>query len=223
MSKTQSSTTSVAIRRCQVAAWGLSLLVCLLAILFWGHDYHWQLIPVNNYVLFPLLGLLAFSLMWAHYMAGALRQWLGLDRAVLRSYFETTSSAVLVLICLHPSLLIYQRFRDGAGLPPGSYESYVAPGMGWITLLGTVSLLVFLAFEFRRFYGQRRWWHFVTEAGDAAMLAIVYHGLRLGHQLHGWYLGVWWFYAATLVIILIHKYYHRYFRPKTAGVAPIKG
>jgi hypothetical protein len=201
-------------RWCQCAAWSLSLVVCLLAILSWGHDYNWQLLPINNYVLFPLLGLLAFSLMWAHYMAGALRQLLGLKPAVLSRYFKLTSSVVLVLLFLHPGLLIYQRFRDGFGLPPHSYESYVAPGLGWVTLLGTVSWLAFMAFEFRRFYGKRSWWHFVTEAGDAAMLAIVYHGLRLGHQLHGWFLGVWWFYAAALVMVLINKYYRKYFRAR---------
>lgn len=201
---------------CQVIAWGISLLTCLVAILVWGHDYRWQVFPVNNYILFPLLGLLAFSLMWGHYLAGAVRQAWGLDRQVLKRYFETTSLAVLVLLCLHPSLLIYQRFRDGYGLPPGSYESYVAPGLGWITLLGTVSLIAFLAFEFRRFFGQKPWWHFVTIAGDLAMLAIVYHGLRLGSQLQtGWFRYLWLFYAVSLVAILISKYYRQYFKLRT--------
>lgn len=199
---------------CQVAAWSLSLIVSLLAVLFWGHDYKWKLLPVNNYVLFPLLGLLAFSLMWSHYMAGALRQLLGLKPVVLSRYFKITSTAVLILLFLHPGLLIFQRFRDGYGLPPHSYESYVAPGLGWITLLGTVSWLAFMAFEFRRVFGTRSWWHFVTEAGDLAMLAILYHGLRLGQQLHGWFLSVWWFYAVALVIVLAQKYYKKYFRTR---------
>ncbi len=197
---------------CQIVAWTLSLVASVLAIVFWGHDYHWQILPINNYVLFPLLGLLAFSLMWSHYMAGALRLLLGLKPAVLSLYFKITSSIVLVLLFLHPGLLIFQRFRDGNGLPPGSYESYVRPGLGWVTLLGTVSWLVFMAFEFRRIFGKRSWWHFVTEAGDVAMLAIVYHGLRLGQQLHGWFLGVWWFYAVALVAVLVNKYYVRYFQ-----------
>ncbi len=187
-------------------------MVCVLAVLFWGHDYGWRLLPINNYALFPLLGLLAFSLMWSHYVAYALRQMLGLKPVVLSQYFKITSLAVLVLICLHPGLLIYQRFRDGAGLPPGSYESYVAPGLGWVTLLGTVSLLVFLAFEFRHWFRDRWWWQYVVNAGDVAMLAIIYHGLRLGQQLHGWFLGVWYFYGVVLVAVLIRKYYKKYLR-----------
>jgi hypothetical protein len=130
---------------------------------------------------------------------------------VLASYFRITGYIVLVLICLHPGLLIYQRFRDGFGLPPHSYESYVAPGLGWVTLLGTTSLLVFLAFELRRFYGKRPWWRFVADASDVAMLAILYHGLRLGSQLqHGWYRGVWLFYAVMLIAALVYKYATRY-------------
>lgn len=200
------------IRLCQAAAWSLSAAVSLAALITWGHDYQWRILPINNYLLFPLLGLLAFSLMWAHYIASVLRQAWGLERSVLRQYFETTSLVVLVLLCMHPSLLIYQRFRDGYGLPPGSYESYVAPGMAWITLLGTASLIIFVAYEFRRIYGGKSWWRFVAAAGDVAMLAIVYHGLRLGSQLQtGWYRYLWWFYAITLVLVLINKYFRRYF------------
>jgi hypothetical protein len=160
-----------------------------------------------------VLGLLAFSIMWSHYMAVALRTYLNLDRQVLAGFFRLTGYAVLVLICLHPGILIYQRFRDGYGLPPHSYETYVAPGLGWVTLLGTASLLVFLAFEFRRVYGRRTWWHYVADASDAAMLAILYHGLRLGTVLQrGWFRGVWLFYAVTLIAALIYKYTGRYRR-----------
>jgi len=194
----------------QLAAWLLATVVALLAVIAWGAYYQWHFSPLSVYQVFPLLGLLAFSIMWSHYMAVALRMALNLDQAVLARFFRWTGYAVLVLICLHPGLLIFQRFQDGFGLPPHSYESYVAPGLGWITLLGTAALLVFLAFEFRRVFGTRRWWHYVADASDAAMLAIVYHGLRLGHQLQsGWYRGVWFFYFVTLVLVLVYKYAKR--------------
>ena len=195
----------------QTITWMTGLVVSVLAITAWGDYYNWQLWPIYTYHLFPIFGLLAFSLMWSHYVTGALRQLMGLDKAVLKRYFTITSWIVLVLICLHPGLLIYQRFRDGYGLPPHSYESYVNPGLGWVTLLGTVSLLVFLAFELRRWYGDRSWWHYVANAGDLAMLAILYHGLRLGTTLtSGWYRYVWFFYFVTLVAVLTRKYINRY-------------
>jgi hypothetical protein len=194
------------------AAWGLSLTVSIIAVAAWGQDYDWQVIPVNAYQLFPLLGILAFSLMWAHYVVAVARELLGVDAKSLGSYFQYTGYGVLVLICLHPGLLILQRFRDGYGLPPGSYESYVAPGLGWITLLCTVSLFVFIAYEFHRKFGKRSWWHYVQEAGDIAMLAIFYHGLRLGGQLSSgsWFRTVWIFYGLVLIAVLLRSYANKY-------------
>jgi hypothetical protein len=223
MSKTTSVTHSTAIpartRLWLGLAWTLGLIVCLLSIISWGRYYGWHLLPFSVYLWFPVLGLLAFSLMWTHYIVGTLGGLLKLPKGALASYFRVTGYAVLVLICLHPGLLIYQRFRDGYGLPPHSYESYVAPGLGWVTVLGTASLLVFLAFEFHRVLGQRRWWHYVVDASDFAMLAIVYHALRLGQQVqHGWFRAVWFFYAASLIAVLIYKYYKR-FRQKFGGTA----
>jgi hypothetical protein len=196
----------------QVAAWSLGLAVTLLAIIAWGSNLAWHLTPLNAYIVFPVLGLVAYSLMWSHYILGSTQDMLGWDKSILKQYFSTTGWAVLILICFHPGLLIYQRFRDGFGLPPGSYESYVAPGLGWVTLLGTASLLVFLAYEFYRVFGERSWWHYIRQAGDIAMLAIFYHGLRLGTDLQGghWFQLVWWFYGVTLATVLIRSYLLKY-------------
>ncbi len=191
---------------CQTFAWSLAVIVLTLALIDWGQYFQWKVFPINNYVLFPLFGLLAFSLMWSHYVSAEVRKLAGLEPAVLKRYFEATSLLVVALICLHPGLLIYQRFRDGFGLPPHSYETYVAPGLGWVTLLGTVCLGIFLAYELRRKYGQRPWWHYMQALTDIAMLAIFYHALRLGQQVTGWYRVLWWFYGLTLAAILIHTY-----------------
>jgi hypothetical protein len=191
-------------------AWGLAALVSIVAFIAWGDSNSWTSHP-STYQIFPLLGLWAFGLMWAHYVVGSLRGPLDISGDSLKPYYRYTGYAVLALICLHPGLLVYQLFRDGAGLPPGSYEHYVRPGLGWVTLLGTVSLLIFLAFEFHRVFGKKPWWHYVVDLSDAAMLAIVYHGLRLGSQLQmGWYKYVWYVYALALVIVLANKYIERF-------------
>lgn len=186
--------------------WLLAVIVSALAIGTWGHSFGWRLGAINSYQFFPVLGLVAFSLMWTHYVIGALKNNLfeGID---LAKYFRYTGYIVLIAILLHPGILIYQRFRDGYGLPPHSYESYVAPGMGWITMLGTVSLLAFLAFELHRFYARKPWWKYILIASDVAMVAIFYHSLRLGSQLQGgWFRIVWWFYGLSLIGLLIRKY-----------------
>jgi hypothetical protein len=194
------------IQHIRYAGWGLSGLVALLAIYVWGSSFDWRLGAINAYLFFPVLGLLAFSLMWSQYMTVALER---LTHKTLSTgaYFRSTGYAVLLAIVLHPGILIYQRFHDGFGLPPKSYETYVALGMAWLTLLGSVSLLVFLAFELHRLFGRKPWWKYVVAAGDAAMLAIFYHGLRLGDQLQaGWYRAVWLFYGLTLVAAIAYKY-----------------
>lgn len=197
---------------CQYFAWSLLSLVILAAFINWGHDQNWNLTSVGSYQLFPLLGLLAFSIMWSHYVSGFVRQMLKLPRKTLQTYFSTTSYVVLTLLFLHPGVIIYQRFRDGYGLPPGSYESYVRPGLGWVTLLGTVCFFVFMSFELRRRFGKKSWWKYVLMANDAAMLAIVYHGLRIGSNLiQGWFKGLWFFYAAVLLVVIASKFFTDYY------------
>lgn len=187
-------------------AWTLATVVTVLAIYVWGSSFAWQVSSISAYTFFPVLGLIAFSIMWSHYMVGVLRRTL-LHGAPLHQYFRWTGYIVLVMIVLHPSILIYRRFKDGFGLPPGSYESYVAPSMAWITLLGSACLLIFLAFELRRWFNKRNWWKYVLILNDLAMVAIFYHGLRLGTQTHiKWFTYVWWFYGITLIAAILHKY-----------------
>jgi len=187
--------------------WILTSSVSVLAVYAWGQSLAWNLKAVNTYLLFPLLGLLAYSIMWSHYMIGSVKHTAFMQQVELTNYFRYTGYAVLAAIVLHPGLLVYQLFRDGRGLPPSSYEHYVAPGLAWVTLLGTASLLAFLAFELHRWYGRTSWWKYVITAGDIAMVAIFYHSLRLGTQLQGgWFRWVWWFYGLSLAVVLVRKY-----------------
>ena len=191
-----------------LASWGAATIVSALAIIVWGQSFLWQFDVLSSYLLFPVFGLLAFSLMWTHYIAGSLRRALGVSKSVLQQFLNITGYAVLGLILLHPGLLIWQLLRDGKGFPPESYLHYVAPNMAWIAALGTVSLGVFLAYELRPWFQDRSWWPWVTRAGNVAMLAIVYHGLRLGSQTQtGWYHWVWLFYGVSLVASLSYNYY----------------
>jgi hypothetical protein len=198
--------------------WILTSAVSLLAVYVWGSSFSWQPRGLSAYQLFPVLGLLAFSIMWSHYLVGELDRVFRarIDRG---NFFRNTGYVVLAAILLHPGILIYQRLRDGYGLPPGSYESYVAPGMAWLTILGSISLLAFLAYELHRFYASRAWWKYVVAAGDAAMLGIFLHGLRLGSLLQaGWYREVWLFYGLTLLIVVARKYVSLLFNRRSVAV-----
>ncbi len=195
----------------RIFAWSLSSVAALVAVIAWGQDVQWHIAGLSTYRLFPLFGLLAFSLMWSHYIVSMARQQLGLKKEVLHRYFEATSLAVLTVILAHPGLLEWQLLRDGFGWPPGSVlDHYVAPSLKIFAVLGMVSLLVFLTYELRRWYAERPWWQYVGYATDAAMVAIFIHSLKLGTQLqHGWLRMVWYFYGLSLAVALGYLYYYK--------------
>ncbi|MDZ7744568.1 MAG: hypothetical protein U5K77_02280 [Candidatus Saccharibacteria bacterium] len=202
-------------KQLQFFAWGISVGSVLLAILAWGQDFRWQINDMTPYQWFPLLGLIAFSLMWAHYVASVVRQHNKIEPTVLKRYFDSTSVVVLIAILLHPGLLAYQLVEDGLGRPPDSFYDYVGQAMGLSITLGYVALGAFLLYEFRHWFGQRSWWRFISYASDVAILLIYLHALRLGSQLvSGWYLGVWYFYGATLLASLVYIHSRRLRKPK---------
>lgn len=188
------------------SAWLLGLIVVLLAVAAWLQGLSGRLENLSIYQIFPLLGLIAFSLMWTHYFIGAVRQLLNVDKKALKQYFEVTSFIVLIAIVLHPVLLEYQLARDGFGLPPGSVlENYVAPAARWAAVIGMISWLIFLAYELRRKFGQKKWWKLVGYSQLIAMAAIFVHALKLGSHLQDWYLVIWWFFGISLMASVVYS------------------
>lgn len=192
-------------QRLPILAWVLTAMTVALAVLAWGASSRWQ-VSLNNYQLFPLFGLVAFSVLWTQYVVWATTRLTRAGFKRLHWFFEVTPWLVLVALVLHPALLVYQLWLDGFGLPPGSYlRHFVPPSLGWVALLGTASWLIFMLYNFRRMFGQRPWWRWVIYAGDVAMLAVFYHGLRLGSQLQqGWFRAVWLAYGIILVLVLVY-------------------
>lgn len=195
----------------QVFAWGLSALVAAVAFAAWGGLIGWEFKDLSSYFLFPLFGLLAFSIMWSHYIAAAVRMYLGVEKKVLKDYFEATSLIVLTLILLHPGLLALQLWSDGQGLPPASELNYVEPAAKWAVVLALTALTIFLIYELRRWYDQRSWWKYVGYATDAAMIMIFIHSLRLGGVLmSSWLRPVWYFYGLTFLIALVYIHWRKH-------------
>lgn len=192
----------------KVLAWALGAVVATITVVAWGDTYAWRLSRLSLYQVFPLLGLMAFSLMWTHYIMGALRRYFRYDKKVLHLYFEVTATIALALILLHPGLLAGQLWLDGEGLPPGSELNYVVPTARWAVLFGFLSLGIFLLYELRRKFENKGWWRFVQYASDAAMVLIFFHALKLGGVLQiGWFRIVWYVYGVTLLGALIYVYW----------------
>ncbi len=193
-------------KQLRLIVWLISAISVVLAVVAWGGDLQWNFGYLSTYSLFPLFGLVAFSLMWSHYMAAMLRRLVRAEASSLARYFEITSLAVLAAILLHPGLLLWQLWRDGLGLPPGSVRAYTGPLYG-AALLGVIALVLFMAYELRRKFKTRSWWKYVQNASDFAMFLILIHALRLGSNLQqGWFRGVWYFYGLSLLVALVYNY-----------------
>ncbi|MGZ6005243.1 MAG: hypothetical protein ACXWLH_03760 [Candidatus Saccharimonadales bacterium] len=194
-----------------IFAWTLSSLVLIVAIVAWGQGLNWHLSHIKALDLFPVFGLSAFSLMWTHYIVSAVRQYIKVDKKSVQTYFEATSLVVLLAIFAHPGILEWTLWRSGDGLPPTSVYHYVGPGFKIAATIGMVSLLVFLAYELRRWYEQKQWWKYVGYATDAAMLFIFFHSIKLGHNLQaGWLRTVWLIYGATLIMAMAYIYNQKF-------------
>jgi hypothetical protein len=190
----------------QAFSWVLGAGVIAVAITAWS-EVRLTGRELTAYDFFPVLGLSAFGLMWTHYVTGALRRILKQPPSTLRVYFAVTSWIVLALILLHPGIFVTKLWLDGLGLPPVSYLTlYQDTFMRIALLLGTLSLLTFLAFELRRKYSKASWWKYVEYANVAAMFAILYHGFTLGQELSlSWLRGVWLFYTVTLAATVVYN------------------
>lgn len=192
----------------QRIAWLISCSAALLAVIVWEQSRGWRLSGLSLYNIFPLLGLLAFSLMWAHYMASALRVYSRHKEQVLEIFYSTTSRVVLALILLHPGLLAYQLWRDGFGAPPSSYLNYVQSSSQLFIVFGIVALLSFLLYDLKPLL--RRWpiRSLVDPLGDIAMILVLIHSLNLGTDLQTTaHRALWYFYGVTLIASMVYTKY----------------
>ena len=201
-------------------AWGLSLLAALLAFAAWGQSMRWNFSNLSNYRLFPLFGLLAFSLMWSMYVVGFVRKQSKHQPPKMVNYYKYLPLAIFAAILLHPSLLVWQLWRDGFGLPPGSYlNNYVAQSAKWAVVISTTAFAIFIIYEFRYKYRVKQWWKYMELLADLALVGLYFHALKLGSNFqHGWYRYVWFFYGLTLAFLLADLYLGKYKDRKTRTV-----
>lgn len=207
---------SRAARRLSALEWGLGAVVISLALTAWLTTRHPFRGGLDAYGIFPLFGLIAFSVMWTHYIMWAGRNIIGVKSSRQTLYSMLSSYLVLALIIAHPLTLIVSLWLDGLGLPPASYlQAY--PGHELAFVCAIVGLSLFLAYELHRWFRKRSWWHWVLDAQLIAMVAIFYHSLTLGQELaQDWFRAVWWVYGITLIAAAMYNYIYD-IKNKTRG------
>lgn len=129
-------------RLVRISSWVLGGTTVVLAFVVWAQQRLGGG-ALSAYDYFPLFGLVAFSLMWTHYIVGSIRRLTEVDKKVNTLYMKATSYLVLVLILLHPAILILKLNLDGFGFPPESYAArYGGEGMKLAILIGTIGLFI---------------------------------------------------------------------------------
>ncbi len=191
--------------------WGIFGISVLLPLISWGSGLEWALGELSIYQWFPLFGMVAWMIMWTHFFTYALRTKLG-DLKTPKHYSQITGYVVLSAILLHPGLLAYAQWRNGEGLPTGSYYAYAGESLKLAIAMGMTGLLIFLSFEFfnrmRKNLTVKKYWTLVSLSQSLAMTLIFFHALRLGVNLgSGWFKGVWIIYGIALIpcFYIIHK------------------
>lgn len=182
--------------------WKLMAIVVIASVVAWAEMRQWNFDNMSALALFPLLGLLAWSIMWTHYAIGGIRLVRPFERS--RVYSQVSATIVLFCLLLHPGLLAYNQYRVTDALPPTSFYNYVGQSLQWAILLGTISLIIFLSFEFFKRLKTRGWvarnWRWISISQMIAMTLIFIHALALGQNLQsGWFL-FWWVGLGVLLI-----------------------
>lgn len=195
--------------------WVLGVLVMLAAITVWVQV---RLLPgseVTVYDVFPVFGLIAFGLMWTHFIYGALRRYFAVEKPMPYWYGTISSGIVLAMIILHPALLWFMLWLDGFGLPPVSYLTVYSPQL-LAVICGSIALGIFLAYELKRRFHSASWWRYIEYLQIAGMLAIFYHGLELGGELDvPWFMAVWWLYFVSFVCAVGYSTYKKINKRRT--------
>ena len=153
----------------------------------------------SMYQFFPILGVLAWTTMWVHYVASSI------GKSVNSKRFATwTGHIVLLFIVIHPSIFLVQRFLDTGLLPPESYVSYVGPYRAWAVVIAIAALVTFLLYDvLKHFRGKliaRGIWPYVGLLQACAMAAIFIHGLTLGASMNSSYFMLWWISLGVLLV-----------------------
>lgn len=178
--------------------WLLGTLAVVLPVAAWFSRN--DLNNLTLYDVFPPLGLIAFGVMWTHFVIGALRRYAVVQQRKSNLYAPISMGLVLALILLHPGLFYLALYLDGYGLPPQSYIEAYSTQLLFIAL-GTVALFIFLSYELKRWFGDKPWWIVIERIQIVAMIAIFIHGLGLGNEIRiDWFMLVWIFYGLTLLL-----------------------
>jgi predicted ferric reductase len=181
-------------KKFNLLSWGLFVMAIFLPSLAYIQNNSGNL-NLSAIRLFPVLGVMAWLIMWSHYLLGAIRLHTGLKKSSLYKVFSEV--AVFLLILLHPFLLAAGQYDLTQTIPPTSFFDYVGGGkLKLAVAVGTLALLIFISYDvftrLKRLQFVAKNWVIISYLQIVAMSLIFFHGLRLGQHLQtGWLKIIW--------------------------------
>lgn len=150
--------------------------------------------------LFPIFGLLAFTLLWLHAISGVFEEWLR-EKFNFDAFVHYTALIILVSILLHPLLLLILLDFNLLGIWSG--------GTG--VRLGVIGLFLLLTYDVGKLLKRHRFfsrnWNAILIVSNIGFVLAFFHSLMLGSDVQaGWMRGLWIFYGATAIPALIYTY-----------------
>jgi hypothetical protein len=151
--------------------------------------------------LFPLFGLLAFSLLWLHAISGVFEPWLR-KNFNFDSFVDATARLILVSIILHPLLfLIVLKFHVADLWRTGIYIRLAI--IGWLLLI-----IYDIAKPLKKKYDFFvRHWNTILLISTFGFLLTFFHSIGIGDDVQQGPLHiVWLFYGVTAIIATTYTY-----------------
>ena len=118
-------------------------LIIFLPIYFWADSFSWDFSRLNLYLLFPLFGMLAFSIMWTQVVVGTFKE----KFSNVDQFFSRTGVAVFLLFFFHPVLAAVAQFKSDGLLPLQSLFDLVGPAQKKFLIIGMVAFTIFVLYE----------------------------------------------------------------------------
>lgn len=174
-------------------------LAVLLPIVIHIRDTTWSSSPTQ--AIFPIFGLLAFTLLWLHSISGVFEEKL---QAMFDfdTFVHWTALTILASMLLHPLLLLFiVRFQISVLLSGGT-------GI----LLGITGLFLLLTYDIGKLLKRRypffsRQWQAILIISNIGFILTFFHSLKLGSDVQAGFMHyLWIFYGITGILAIFYTY-----------------
>jgi hypothetical protein len=151
--------------------------------------------------IFPIFGLLAFTLLWLHSISGVfeerLREIFDFD-----SFVRWTALAIFMSILLHPILLLFT-IKFNVGL--------LFSGDSTPIILGIIGLALLLTYDIGKMLKKYEFfsknWTAILIVSNIGFIFTFFHSIKIGSDLQtGFMRWLWIFYGVTAIISIFYTY-----------------